>query len=513
MTATLDRDAAGGPTAAGPPPEELPALWRAGVLTVAAAFVALELAVSARYGFHRDELYFLACARHLSWGYVDQPPLVPAVAWLATHVLGTSPTSLRTLPALAGGSTVVLAALMARELGGRRRAQVLAALATATSPQVLAACHLLSTTAFDLFFWAAISFVVLRLLRTGDQRLWPAVGILAGVGLMNKINVVFLLAGVVVAFLISGRRGWLRSPWLWAAGGLAVVLWLPDIVWSAQHDWAAVSMLHSLHRENSSLGASIEFVPSQLLVVGPVLVVFWLAGLRRLLRSPFAKPLGTAYLVLLVLYTVTGAKPYYLAGMYFVLFGAGGVWAEARLERRTSPRGLRRWVALMLGGLLVALPLALPVLPEGTLATSSWEGNINKDLSATVGWPAFVRQIAGIADALPPHQRADPVVFTGDYGAAGAIDLYGPQFHLPRAISGDNTYWWWGPAGAHDGATTIAVDLSRSYLLTIFSRVSPAGSVRTPNGVWSEERGDPIWICTGQEESWAGAWPSARHYG
>jgi hypothetical protein len=220
-----------------------------------------------------------------------------------------------------------------------------------------------------------------------------------------------------------------------------------------------------------------------------------------------------AYLVLLVLFTLTGAKVYYLAGIYFVLFAFGGVWAEERLDAKQPPRGLRGWVTLMLVGLLLALPLVLPVLPESAMPKGSWMNNVNKDLSATVGWPQFVHQISYIAATLPADQRAHLVVFTGDYGAAGAIDQFGPAYGLPHAISGHNSYWWWGPAGATDGSTTIAVNLSKSYLLSIFSHVRSAGSVATPNGVWSEERGEPIWLCTGQKISWAAAWPAAQHYG
>jgi hypothetical protein len=490
-----------------PPLAVNPVLWIAG------AFVTLELAVSARYGFHRDELYFLACARHLAWGYVDQPPFVPAVAWVSTHLFGTSAVSVRVFPALAGGLSVVITAAMARELGGGRRAQVLAAAAAATSPQVVATFHLLSTASFDLMFWSAITFLTLRLLRTGNERLWVAVGAVAGLGLLNKWTVAFLLAGLVVALLAGDRRRMLSTGWFWAGAALALVIWLPNLDWNARHDWAALSMMHSLHSENSSLGASIGFIPSQLIVVGPVLIVFWVAGLRRLMRTPFARPLGLVYLVLLALFTLIGAKSYYLGGLYFVLFAAGGAWAEERIDSRGQPHGMRRWLALMLGGLLISLPLALPVLPEATLARGSTEGQINKDLSATVGWPRFVRQIAQVSADLPPEQRLSVVVFTGDYGAAGAIDLYGGRYGLPHAISGHNNYWWWGPAGARDGATVIAVDLPRSYLLTIFSNVTPASTVTTPHDVWTEERGDPIWICTGQKVTWAKAWPAARHYG
>jgi hypothetical protein len=261
------------------------------------------------------------------------------------------------------------------------------------------------------------------------------------------------------------------------------------------------------------VGAALGFLPSQLVVVGPVLIVFWLAGLRLVLRSERWRPIGVAYLFLLLAYAVSGGKPYYLAGMYFVLFAAGGVWAEERLLCKVPPRGVRGWASLMIAGAVVALPLTLPVLPASALPKSSWEGNVNKDLSATVGWRDLVGQVAQVARELPPAERAHLVVFTGDYGAAGAIDLWGAEYGLPQAISGHNNYWWWGPAGARNGATTIAVNLSKAYLLTVFSRVTPAGPVATPGGVWAEERGDPIWICQDQKVSWAQAWPAAKHYG
>jgi hypothetical protein len=483
------------------------------VLVIAAALTLLELAVSSRYGFHRDELYFLACAHHLAWGYVDQPPFVPAVAWLSTHLLGTSPSSLRLAPALAAGAAVVLTGLTAQELGGGRKAQTLAALAAAISPQLLATFHLLSTAAFDDLFWCAATFVVARLLRTGRGPLWLVLGGITGVGLLNKWNIGFLVLALVVGLVVTGRGTVLLGRWPLAGACLAVVLWLPNLVWNAHHQWAEIAMTHSLHAENGGLGAVVGFIPLQVVVAGPVLLVFWVAGLRHLWRTPAWRPLAVAYLVLLGIFTLSGGKAYYLAGMYFVLFAAGGVWAERRLDARTPPRGVRGWVALMVAGAVLSFPLTLPVLPENTLPSGSWEGGINKDLSATVGWRDLVDQVAQVARTLPPGQRAHVVVLAGDYGAAGALDLWGPAEGLPRAISGHNTYWWWGPAGARDGATTIAVDIPRSFLRTFFTRVRPAGSVRTPHGVWTEERDDPISVCQGQTRSWAQVWPSLRHYG
>ena len=187
--------------------------------------------------------------------------------------------------------------------------------------------------------------------------------------------------------------------------------------------------------------------------------------------------------------------------------------AEERLQRRGRPQRVRGWVTLMIAGGVAALPLTLPVLPQSSLPTGSWESQINKDLSATVGWPLFVRQVAVIADDLPVDQRSHLVLFTGDYGAAGAIDLYGRRYHLPSAVSGHNTYWWWGPGRSPNNSTTIAIDLPRSFLRTMFADVSLAGTVQTPGDVWTEERGDPIYLCTHQRRSWSSVWPSARHYG
>ncbi len=510
--APVRRDGSRGATQASQS-DTFPRLARGPVFVAAAALLVIELVASPRYGLHRDELYFLACAHHLAWGYVDQPPLVPAVAWMANGLIGPFAWSLRLLPALGGAASVVLTGLMALELGGGRGAQTISSVAAATSAELLAAFHLLSTTAFDCFFWALISWLALRLIRTKNTRWLVLLGAVTGVALLNKANVAFLVVSLVIGLVTGSDRRLLWSRYAWMGATIGLVIVSPDIAWNAQHGWAQFSMLRSLHAENSTLGASIGFMPAQLIVVGPVLSVLWITGLVHLWRDSRWRPLAVSYGVLAAWFTLSGAKSYYLAGIYFVLFAAGGVVAEGRLQSRGKPGRVRGWIALMVVGGVVALPLTLPLLPQSTLPTGPWEGQINKDLSATVGWPSYVRQVAGIAAALPLGERLRLVLLTGDYGAAGAIDRYGTRYHLPSARSGHNTYWWWGPGGMPNDSATVATNIPRSELLRIFRRVRLVASVQTPNNVWTEERGDPIYLCTQQFASWSEVWQSLRHYG
>ena len=268
---------------------ELPGFARGPVGAASAAFLIVELVVASRYGLHRDELYFLACARHLAWGYVDQPPLVPAVAWLVNGAIGPFAWALRLLPAMAGAGTVALSGLMARELGGGRCAQTIAAVATATSAELLAAFHLLSTTAFDFFFWAVILWLALRLLRTDDSRLLVLLGVVTGVALLNKWNVAFLVGALIVGIAAGRKRPLLWSRQALLGAVILVAIASPDIIWNAQHHWAQVAMLRSLHAENSTVGASIAFLPSQLIVVGPALAALWIVGLVHLWRDPLCR--------------------------------------------------------------------------------------------------------------------------------------------------------------------------------------------------------------------------------
>lgn len=468
---------------------------------IALAVVALELAYAGRYGYHRDELYFLAAGRRLAWGFPDQPPLTPA---LARVVSGGGLVGLRLLPALTAGAVVALTAVVAREMGGGRRAQILAALSAAASTAYLAVHHLFGTTSLDLLFWAAALAVLARLFRTGDERLWLAFGAIVGVGLLNKHLLLFLGLGLAVGLLLPEQRRHLRSRYLWLGALLALVLVAPNLLWQAANDWPGRTMAASLAEEHGGPLDRLLFVPLQFLQNNPFTAPVWVAGLVWLLRDPAARPfrpLGVAYLAIIAALLVTAGQPYYPAGMYVALYAAGGIAVDRWLARR--PAGAYRTVArtLVISG-LVALPIALPVLPprgaEPVLAA------IQPDALETVGWPELVDTVAQVYDGLPEGEQATATILTRNYGQAGAIERFGDG--LPQPISGHNGYGLWGPGDAVEG-TTIAVGVPREELDGLFGEVTQVATVDNDAGVENDEQGTPVWVCRDQRRSWDEAWP------
>ena len=495
------------------PPAELPRFAPRPVLVTAALLAAALLATATRYGYHRDELYFLAAGRRLAWGYPDQPPLTPAIARAVTALAGDSLLALRTPSALMAAAVVVLTALLARELGGGRSAQVLTAATMAVSNLVLVVSHMLSTTTVDLLVWTAVTVLVVRVLRTGDQRLWVAAGAVAGVGLLNKTLVVFLLAALAVGLLVAGPRRVFRSGWLWAGGAIALALWAPSLWWQAANGWPQLALSSAIAAGGS--GTSMPrwaFVPFQLVLIGPALAPIWTAGLVRLLREPalrWARCLAVAYLFLLVVFLATGGKPYYLGGLYPVLLAAGAPPLIAWARRRG---GAMRTAVTTLGisGATAAV-LMLPVLPAAWLHRTPITA-VNFDGGETVGWPAFAATLAGVHDALPPQERASAVVLARNYGEAGAVERFGPALGLPEVYSGHNAYHSWGPPPPGSGPV-IAVGLDEERLRTMFDSVEPAA--RIDNGVEldNDEQGRTVWVCRGLRGTWAQGWPGLRRLG
>lgn len=483
-------------------PGELPAvapfatLW---VFTAAGALLAVLVALSGRYGPHRDELYFVAAGRRLAWGYPDQPPLTPLIARAADLVAPGSLVALHVPSALAAAAVVVLAALTARELGGRAGAQVLTAVATGTGVVVVTLGHILSTTTIDTLFWVAIVYVVLRTLSRDAPRGWLVVGVLSGVALLDKHLVAFLLVGIVVGVALTPQvRHHLRSPWAWAGAGLAVLIWLPNLVWQATHGWPQLELAADIRDEYSGLGPRLEFVGLLLVQLSPVAAALWLYGLVRLLREPVlvrAKPLAWAFLLLVVVFLVSGGKAYYVVGAVPVLLAAGA----CGLEERWSRRGLVVTGVVLGLGAFVAWPAALPLLPERPFGASVYP-EINDDQAEMIGWPALVDEVGqAVADS------GARLVVTANYGEAGALEWYGSDVPV---FSGHNGYAAWGPPTGPVGPVVL-VGYGGPPAWAVGCR--DVGVVDNGVDVDNEEQGGAVQVCDGPRGSWAEVWDEVSH--
>jgi 4-amino-4-deoxy-L-arabinose transferase-like glycosyltransferase len=508
-------------------PDCLPrfALWP--VLAVAAAVFVVLMLVAGRYGYHRDELYFVAASKHMAWGFVDQPPLSVAFVWLARRLFGDSLYSLRLFPALTYAAAVVLAGLTARELGGRRFSQVLAALVLAVSPFLIMA-HLAGPTVYDLAGWALAMLVVLRILRTGDQRLWLLVGLIVGVSLYAKHTILLLVIGLLVGFVVGRQWKVLGSPYLWLGAALAVAIWVPNLLWQAANGWPTLAMSGTLQDKYSGVEFTITFVILQFVLPGIWAAPVWLAGLWALWHDPAwrrYRAFAVAYALLFVFIMVAIAdRPYYLGPLYIVLIAAGSVIAGGVVEgsrrffsrrppkRRLlwrSPTAAYVWVVAFA---LLLLPVSLPVLPPGWLATVPLQA-VNYNLGEEIGWPDLADTVAGIYRSLPVDERARTIVLTGNYGEAGALQRYGAALGLPAVYSGQNNFHLWGaPPG--DATTVIAVGMGEDprWLDGYFADVERAATIDNAAGVDNEERGQSIWLCRGLTRPWSEIWGEFQHY-
>src|SRR5215470_15439235 len=331
---------------------------------IGTAFAAVELVASSRYGFQQDELYFITAGRHLAFGYVDQPPLVPLLTRI-TDILGVSPTAVRIIPALAGGAVVVMAARLAALFGAGRFGRVFAALATACTPIVIGATHIGNTTPLDLAAWAVVLLCVTTALLRHRPHWWLGAGAAAGAGLENNNLMVLLLAGLALGILVSEQRPVLRTRWPWLGAGIAAVIWAPNIIWQATHGWPQLAMASALHQQNTSTADYLGGLPAQLVYLGLLVIPLTIAGFSRLWRTPELRFIAVAatVIVVYVLAWVPG-KVYYTGGMAPAVLAAGSLAAEGWIARARRPR-LRRGVVIAapLVGMAITLPGVLPIVP------------------------------------------------------------------------------------------------------------------------------------------------------
>nr|WP_243859347.1 glycosyltransferase family 39 protein [Amycolatopsis arida] len=489
----------------------VPALARGPVLALAAAVGLLLLATSGRHGYFGDELYFLAAGRHLDWGYADQPPLLPLLARLMDTLAPGSLVVLRLPATLVTATGVVVAALLARELGGGRKAQVLVAATSAICPFLLGTGHYLATSTLDPFGWAVVTLLLVRWVRTRADGLLVWAGVVTGL----TLNVKFLLLGfwlvAGVCLLAVGPRELLRRPMLWVGALIAAAAVAPTVVWQARNGWPQLDMNAAIAEEVTvGWGGRALFLPGALLGAGLLPgVVLLIYGVVRLLRSAELRPhrfLGWTTLGLAAVFLAIPGRPYYLAGMFPVCWAAAAVGVE-----RVRPARWWRWVPtwpVYVVSAVVAVPLSLPVYP------TSWV-TVRPEIPgpafafAELGWPDTVAAIAGAYHRIPEPRRRHAVVVTEFYWEAAAVARYGPEHGLPEPYSGHRGYWTLGrPPETAD--TVLYLGTDPSVLRAHFTEVRRVGEL--PAGTGAMRPGTGLWLATGRTEPWETLWPRFRRF-
>ena len=519
------------------------------VWAIAIAKFILHLYFNNRYGYFRDEFDYMSCGDHLQWGYVDQPPLIPFLTHVSRALLGDSLRAIRFLPAVASSLLVVQAAATARSLGHRLTkiteigvphvspvlrdvgaySVILTAICVALAPQYLSNGSLLGTNALEPNLWLGCAQFVILAIQRNDPRYWIGFGIVAGLGMEEKYTIAVFGLGVVAGLLLTEQRRTFLNKWIWLGGLIAFLLFLPNLLWNLHYDWPFLQLIRAIRAEGRDvvLGPA-EWFFQQFLVVSPIAGPVWLAGLFALLFWRRLRPyrtLGWAYVVSYVVIFLQHGKNYYLAPVYPMLFAAGAVALDSLLQRSHAISWIKPVLAtvIFVNGVYL-IPITVPLLsPDRFLAytkTLPFKLPVNEHSHARAalpqwyadqfGWKEISDETAVAWNRVPSAERPDCGIFAQDYGQAGAIDFFGRREGMPSAMSGDRTYWIWGPRG-YSGNCMIVLDDRKEVLQRYWNDVEYVGT-SAPNE-WALEQQIPVFVCKGKKfDSWLGVWPHLKRW-
>ncbi len=498
---------------------------------LAATNLGLALAAINRFDWFRDELYYLACSDHLGLGYVDHPPLSILILKLVRVLFGDSLAAVRLLPALGSAAFVLLAALIAREFGGKERAMGLAAAAAFATSNYFS-FHIYSMNLWDLLIWPAILWLLARMIRTENPKYWLGIGLLLGLGFENKIGIVFLGFGIAAGLILTPLRAHLKSRYFWMGAGLAALLALPYIGWNAAHGWPHLEFLRNAAAEKNARVTPLGFVAGQVLYQNPLNILVWIPGLVFFFRRSGRafRPFGWAFAAMFLAMMAAQGKNYYLSPAYPILFAGGALlWESLRPEKAS-----RAFTAILTGLIvvlgLVTRPITLPVLSVD--ATQAYFKTLNMQNMAEernaigalpqhyadmFGWKEMAALYAGIYEKLSPEDKAKCVIYVRNYGEAGAIDFFGREYCLPKAACAHNSYWLWGPPEGKNGEVMIVLgtehDPKESYddLIRFFDSVEHAATFKHPLAM-PYENDRPIFVCRGFKLTMADLWKRDKHF-
>ncbi len=499
--------------------------WRL-VAAFSGATVLIHFLTNGAYGYFRDELYFMVGGEHLSWGYVDLPPMVAAIARFSRATMGDSLFSIRFFPALAGGATVALAGVFAWELGGGLFAQFLAMLTAMMSPIFLGLDTILTMNAFDPVFWMGCAWALIRIVKSGDPRWWLMFGISAGLGLENKESIVFFGACVLIALMLTPQREVMFNRWFLLGGLVALVLAMPTAIWQAIHHFPMLEELSNVKASNKNTPLTmLSFFSGQVVQLNPLSAPVWIGGLYFFLFSERGKRFrffGLTYILLWIAFVVLRGKVYYIAPIYPLLIGAGAVFLESVTASIWRP--LIRYalpVIVLITGILLS-PNAIPVLPVDTFIryehalkvqapkTETFELHDLPQLYADMfGWEELTAQVAKVYQGLTPEEQRETAIYASNYGEAGAIDFFGTRYGLPKAVSGHMAYFTWGPP-EYPVKILIAIEGDEDVYRRGCGSVQRAATFGTKYSIPHEH--GPIYLCRDLKVDLAKVWPRTKNY-
>jgi len=497
------------------------------LLIISSAYVLAHFltTLTGAYGIFRDELYYIACTNHLAWGYVDQPPFSILMLALNRVVFGDSLFALRLLPAFCGGAFIFVTGLIALELGGGRFAQILAAVSAAITPVYLSIFNFYSMNSFDLLFCALTLYLLLRIINSGYEKLWLVFGMVVGIGLQNKLSILFLCMGLGAGLLLSTHRRRLLSKWFWCGSAIAAVINIPSLLWQVHYHWPTLEFMQNATAHKNAQISVAQFFVSVTMMMQPFNVLVWLAGLAGLL---FSHKLRTyrfffiSFASVTLIFLLQNGKAYYLAPFFPALFAAGGVVIEQITSLKFKSVRIALVSFLVIGGLISA-PLVLPFLPVETYIRYAKflgqqprseerdrPGKLGQHYADMFGWKEMADTVAAVYEKLTPEERSKCGIYADNYGEAGAIDFFGRKYGLPPAISGHNSYWMWGP-GKATGEVMIIIGGDLEDHQPYYQECRQEATIRNEYAR-SFETDLPVFVCHHLKEPVAKVWPQTRQF-
>ena len=479
------------------------------------------------YGYFRDEFYYIACSDHLAWGYVDQPPFSVFMLKISRLIFGDSLVAIRVLPALAGAGVIFLTGLIVRRLGGTVFAMLLACLSVFVAPIYLGMNGYYSMNSFDQLFWTLSAYLLILIVRNPSKKLWLLLGVIMGLGVLNKVSILWLGAGIFLGLLATPQRRLLLTSGPWLAAGVAALLFLPHVIWQFTNDFPLLEFMENASAHKYVERSTWQFLQEQILLMHPFTFPIWISGIYFFLFHPRGRKyriIAIIYLTtLLILLLNTTSKAEYLSPTYPMLLAGGAVLIGMALKERLTWLKSIFIVLLFSGGVLI-MPLVVPVLSvesyieyakklgQSPSTTEKKEmGELPQFYADMFGWDTMAKEVSTVYQKLTLREQEGSVFFGQNYGEAGAIDFYRKYYPLPRAISGHNNYWLWGPGEVAENAVVIILGGDKEDHLKVFEQVEQEGLVQSKYAM-PYENNLPVYVCRHMKMTAMDTWPGVKHY-